>query len=54
MYINDLPRATKFQTTLFADEPYFCLSDPDLLSLQNRVNTELKKSIIGFKVTNYC
>ena len=44
MYINDLSRASKFQTTLFADDTYLCLSDPDLRSLQNRVNTDLKNS----------
>ena len=26
MYVNDLPKASKFQTTLFADDTYLCLS----------------------------
>ena len=42
MYINDLPRASKFRTNLFADDACLCLSDPDMCSLQNRVNTEPK------------
>ena len=30
MYINDLPQASKFQTTLFADDTYLRLSDTNI------------------------
>ena len=43
MYINDLPLASKFQTTLFADDTYLCLKEKDLKTLQIVVNTELQK-----------
>ena len=43
MYINDLPLASKFQTTLFADDSYLCLEGKDLKTLQIVVNTELQK-----------
>ena len=42
MYINDLPQASKFKTTLFADDTYLCLSDTNLNNLQIRVNAELQ------------
>ena len=42
MYINDLPQASKFQTTLFADDTYLCLSDTNINNLQIRVNAELQ------------
>ena len=42
MYINDLPQASKFQTTLFADDKYFCLSDTNINKLQTRVNAKLQ------------
>ena len=54
MYIYDLTRASKFRTTLFADDVYLCLSDPDLRSLQNRVNTGQKTLMVGIGATNYC
>ena len=43
MYINDLPFASKFQTTLFADDTYLCLEEKDLKTLQIVVITELQK-----------
>ena len=42
MYINDLPQASKFQTTLFADDMYLCLSDTNINNSQIRVNAELQ------------
>ena len=43
MYINDLPLASKFQTTLIADDTYLCQEGKDLKTLQIVVNTELQK-----------
>ena len=43
MYINDLPLASKFQTTLFADDTYLCQEGKNLKTLQIVVNTELQK-----------
>ena len=44
MYINDLPLASKFQTTLFADDTYLCLEGKDFKTLQIVVKTELQKN----------
>ena len=43
MYINDLPLASKFLTTLFADDTYLCLEAKDLKTLEIVVNTKLQK-----------
>jgi len=43
LYFNDIPLATKFDTTLFADDTYLSLTDKDLTLLEKRVNNELKK-----------
>ena len=43
IYINDLPNATKCQTTLFADDTNFHISNKDLTVLENEANKELKK-----------
>ena len=43
MYINDLPLATKFETTLYADDTYLAMSDNDLDSLEIRANKEISK-----------
>ena len=43
MYINDLPLATKFETTLYADDTYLAMSDKDLDSLETRANKEISK-----------
>ena len=43
MYINDLPSASEFSTSLFADDTCLNMSDANLESLQSRVNCELNK-----------
>jgi len=43
MYINDLPNCTTFNTVLYADDTYLCLSDKNLNNLQLAVNSELPK-----------
>ena len=43
MYINDLPLASKFQTTLFADDTYLCPEGKDLKTLQIIANKLLQK-----------
>ena len=42
--INDLPLASEFDTTLYADDTTLMLSDRDLNSLKYKVNNELNKS----------
>ena len=44
MYIKDLPLATKFETTLYADDTYLAMSDKDLDSLEIRANKEISKT----------
>ena len=51
MYINDLPQASKFQSTLLADDTYLCLSDTNINDLQIRVYAELQN--INFWLWNY-
>ena len=48
MYINDLPSASEFSASLFADDTYLNMSDANLESLQSRVNCELNKTINWF------
>ena len=43
LYINDLPNASNFTTTMFADDTNLMLTDKNLESLQNRVNEEMNK-----------
>ena len=43
LYINDLPNASEFETTLFADDTYLTLSDKSTVHLECRVNNELSK-----------
>lgn len=42
LYINDLPKATKFFTSLFADGTGFLLSETNLLNLMDKANIELE------------
>ena len=42
MYINDLPLASQFDTTLFADDTFLLLSDSSILNLERRVNEQLE------------
>ena len=43
MYINDLPKSTCFNTTLFADDTYLSLSSSLLIRLKTQVNNEINK-----------
>ena len=43
MYINDLPLATTFETTLYADDTYLAMSDKNLDSLEICANKEISK-----------
>ena len=43
MYINDLPLATKFETTLYVDDTYLVMSDKNLDSLKICANEEISK-----------
>ena len=43
MYINDLPKSTCFNTTLFADDTYLSLSSSSLIRLETQVNNEVNK-----------
>ena len=62
MYINDLPLATQFETTLFADNTFLLLSDSSILNLERRVNAQLEnidkwfrmnKISLNYSKTNY-
>ena len=43
IFINDLPNATKFSVTLFADDTFLSLESNDISHLQSEANSELKK-----------
>ena len=43
IYINDLPKASNFETRLFADDTALLLTDFDLKPLNHRVNAELSQ-----------
>ena len=49
LYINDLPLASNFSTTLFADDTHLNMSDNNLNSLEKRVNDVLAKIEQWFK-----
>ena len=62
LYINDMPLASKFDITLFADDTYLILADNDLNTLQTRVNNELNslnnwflkhKLFLNYSKTNF-
>ena len=42
LYINDLPSASLFSSTLFADDTLLSMADKNLYTLEKRVNSELK------------
>ena len=48
LYINDLPNATSFYNSLFADDTNFCLSASNLESLIKESNEELEKASVWF------
>ena len=41
LYINDLPLASEFPTTLFADDTYLTLSHNNLFELKKKVNIQM-------------
>ena len=43
IFINDLPNATKFSVTLFADDTFLSLESSDINKLQIEANAELEK-----------
>ena len=43
LFVNDLPNAAKFETTLFADDTNFHLSHSNTKSLESEVNKEISK-----------
>ena len=47
LYINDLPLAPKFKSTLFADDANLHIFYLNLKTLQLRVYNEVEKLIIG-------
>jgi len=49
LYINDLPLATSFFTSLFVDDTSFLKSSPDIASLILDANAELKKAAKWFQ-----
>ena len=49
LYINDLPTATEFFTSLFADDTGFLLSSPNLEEIFLKANTELSKAATWFQ-----
>ena len=62
MYVNNLPLATQFQTTLFADDTFLLLSDSSILNLERQVNEQLEsinkwfrmnKLSLNYSETNY-
>ena len=53
LYINDLASASKFDTILYADDTVLLMSDLNLNSLKNRINSELYiKWIFGAEKIN--
>ena len=44
LYINDLPTASSFDTTLFANDTLLMMSDRSSESLRTKSNLELKKT----------
>ena len=42
LYVNDLPKFTKFSVRLFADDTVLILNDKNLDKLNNKANTEVQ------------
>ena len=51
IFINDLPNATRFSVTLFADDTFLSLESKDFAQLKTDTNTEIKK-VHDWLVTN--
>ena len=43
IYINDLPKVTKFFIKLYADDTFLCMQNNNLQSLEQDVNQEIEK-----------
>ena len=43
LYVNDIPSASNFDATLFADDICLMVADNNLKQLETRVTTELKR-----------
>ena len=41
MYVNDIPQASQFQTTMFADNTYLTMAENSSTKLKSKVNNEL-------------
>ena len=53
VYINDLPSASQFNTTLFADDTLLMLADKNLDILETKVNEQIQRvDYIGFAKIN--
>ena len=43
LYVNDLPLASEFETTLFANNAFLAISDKSITDLECKVNNKLIK-----------
>ena len=55
LYINDFLKASKFGTSLYADDSLLMLADKELCTLENRINDqiELIDNTFGCAKINY-
>ena len=53
MYVNDLPKCSKFTTTSFADDTYLTLSDESLTNLENKANEQLTNIDIWLRCNKF-
>jgi len=49
LYVNDLRKASAFNSTLFADDTVLSISSAKCVELQKLVNTELQKEDEGMR-----
>ena len=52
LYINDMPKSTKFYVKLFADDTFLSYSSDNYEDLQRKVNEELINVNNWLKITN--
>jgi len=53
IYINDIVKASNYNTVLYADDINLHISGKNYETLEKAVNHELKKSTTGFVLANY-